>query len=72
MTIPLAAKDDLAVFNFNADTIEWVRGDKRLSLKLSQSEASKKGPLSAVFDAEHQQILVLNSASGSVDILKVQ
>ena len=72
MTIPLAVGEDLAVFNFNNDSLTWLRGDKRLTLKLSQSEASKKGPLSAIYDSKHKQILVLNTASGSVDVLSVK
>ena len=72
MTIPLVVGSDLAVFNFNADTLTWVRGDKRINLKLSQTEASKKGPISAIYDANHKQILVLNSLSGSIDVLKIR
>ncbi len=72
MTIPVPVDNDLAVFNFNQDSVTWVRGEYRLTLKLSQSDASKKGPLSAVYDALHRRIYVLNTSSGSLDLLRVQ
>ena len=72
MTIPVTVEDDLAVFNFNQDSMTWVRGEHRLTLKLSPSEASKKGPISVVYDASHRRIYVLNSSSGSLDLLNVK
>lgn len=73
LTTPVSVGDNrLAVTDFNHDTISWIEEGNVLHLRLSPSEDAPKGPIDAVYDAERQQILVLHSTAGSVDVLRVK
>lgn len=72
LTTPVAVGSSLIVTDFNHDTVSWVRDGEILNLKLSPAEDAPKGPIDAVYDAARQQILVLNSTSGSIDVMRVK
>lgn len=70
MTTPVDVENHLAVLEFNHDTITWFEDEKQTTYRLSSSKAAAKGPIDAVYDATRKQLLILNSTSGSVDVLK--
>lgn len=73
MTTPVDLGNQLAVLDFNNDRLYWFDGMKvKSSYKLTESKTSSRGPIDAVYDSEHKHLLILNSTSGSVDVLKKQ
>lgn len=72
LTTPLNVADTLVVFNYNDSTMTWFGGDETLRIRLTPSSEVYKGPIDALYDAVRRQIVILNSGSGSLDILSTQ
>ncbi len=70
MTTPVDLDNHLAVLEFNHDTLTWFENEKQTTYRLSSTKAASKGPIDAVYDSPRKQLLILNSTSGSVDVLK--
>ncbi|MBQ9394077.1 MAG: hypothetical protein IJU23_00965 [Proteobacteria bacterium] len=73
LTTPVDVGNQLVVVDYNNDRLYWFDGKKvKTSYRLSASKSAQRGPIDAVYDAYRKQLLILNSASGSVDVLKKQ
>ncbi len=68
---PLVVGNALAVLDSAKDTLRWIEDGKETIFALSRGEV-RKMPIDAEYDAKNNQIVILNSASGTVDIVKVR
>lgn len=63
----------LAVIDFTSDTITWLKDNRPLRFYLTApAENPVKGPIDIVYDSPRNQILILNSLSETIDVLKVK
>lgn len=68
---PLVVGNALAVLDSAKDTLHWIEDGKETVFALSQGDV-RKMPIDAEYDAKNNQIVILNSASGTVDFVKVK
>lgn len=72
LTTPVDMGTSLAVVEFNHDMLYFRKDQVLTSYRLSKTQTLNKGPIDAVYDAKHKQLLILNSIAGSVDVFKVE
>lgn len=71
-TTPLWVNGVVSVLEFRNSRLIWDLDGEAQTFYLTQSEVAPKNPIDAVYDAERRRMYVLNSTSGSIDVLKIQ
>lgn len=71
-TTPLWVNGVVSVLEFRSNRLIWGLDGEAQTFYLTKSEVAPKNPIDAVYDAERRRMYVLNSTSGSIDVLKIQ